>query len=205
MTEFPTAPHDSFLVANAAYIAAQTGNPHAEVVLVRSRSDPGVVALAIGRMLGTETSLKVTDLSQAARLIGSTLTAVDLRKLTAIELSFAVLLVAGATGLVLSLGFAERSRAAAILSALGATSADIRKFSQAEAAIILIGGAACGFILGEAVAFLLVKVLTGVFDPPPDTLFQPWIYLALVACGAVLTTVIAVWRSSGRLVGVARL
>lgn len=201
VAEFPTAPHDSFLVANASYVAAQTGNSHSEVVLVRGRSDPGAVALAIGGILGTESPLKVTDLSQAARLIGSTLTAVDLRKLTAIELSFAVLLVAGATGLVLSLGFAERNRAATILSALGATSADIRRFSQAEAAIILIAGSACGFILGEAVAFLLVKVLTGVFDPPPDTLFQPWIYLALVASGAVLTTLVAVWRSSIRLIG----
>ncbi|MDH8222648.1 hypothetical protein QIG51_27515, partial [Klebsiella pneumoniae] len=69
---------------------------------------------------------------------------------------------------------------------------------QAEAAIILIAGAACGFILGEAVAFLLVKVLTGVFDPPPDTLFQPWIYLVIVAAGAALTTTVAVRRSSIR-------
>ncbi|RTL78217.1 MAG: ABC transporter permease [Bradyrhizobiaceae bacterium] len=200
VTEFPTAPHDSFLVANASYVAAQTGNSHSEVVLVRSRGDPGAVALAIGGILGKESPLKVTDLSQAARLIGSTLTAVDLRKLTAIELSFAVLLVAGATGLVLSLGFAERRRAATILSALGATSADIRKFAQAEAAIILVAGAVCGFILGESVAFLLVKVLTGVFDPPPDELFQPWIYLLIVAAGAALTTIIAVWRSSIRLI-----
>jgi putative ABC transport system permease protein len=37
--EFPTAPRDSFLVANAAYIARQTGSSVAEVLL-RSRGDP---------------------------------------------------------------------------------------------------------------------------------------------------------------------
>ena len=27
-------------------------------------------------------------------------------------------------------------------------------------------------------SIMLVKVLTGVFDPPPDTLSVPWLYLA---------------------------
>jgi len=37
---------------------------------------------------------------------------------------------------------------------------------------------------------MLVKVLTGVFDPPPDVLSAPWGYLAAVAgltIGAVAT------------------
>ena len=38
--EFPTAPRDSFLVANAAYVAQQTGSSAAEIVLLRSRGDP---------------------------------------------------------------------------------------------------------------------------------------------------------------------
>jgi putative ABC transport system permease protein len=36
---------------------------------------------------------------------------------------------------------------------------------------------------------MLVKVLTGVFDPPPEALAVPWGYLLAVAaltCGAVL-------------------
>jgi putative ABC transport system permease protein len=198
INEFPTAPRDSFLVANSSYVAAQTGNPHAEIVLIRADGDPSSLASAVRQILGPSSPLKVTDLSQAARLIGTSLTAVDLRALTFIELSFAILLVAGATGLVMSLGFAERSRTAAILSALGAKSAGIRRFSQSEAAIILIGGAAFGLVIGETVALLLVKVLTGVFDPPPDTLLQPWVYLTLVAVGSILTTSLAVWRSGLR-------
>ena len=38
--EFPTAPRDSFLVANAAYVASVTGSPAAEVVLIRTAGDP---------------------------------------------------------------------------------------------------------------------------------------------------------------------
>jgi putative ABC transport system permease protein len=49
-------------------------------------------------------------------------------------------------------------------------------------------------VIGFAVAEVLVKVQSGVFDPPPDVLSIPWPYLsgvmgAAVACtiGAVLT------------------
>ncbi len=180
VSEFPTAPHDSFLVANASYVAAQTGDPHAEIVLVRSDVDAAKVAAGVRTALGAASPLKVTDLSQTSRTIGSSLTAVDLGALSGIELVFAIVLAVGSTGLVLSLGLAERKRTAAILSALGASPGHIRRFAQAEAAVILIGGAGCGFVLGEAVAAVLVKLLTGVFDPPPEMLQQPWGYLLLV-------------------------
>ena len=32
---------------------------------------------------------------------------------------------------------------------------------------------------------MLVKVLRGVFDPPPDTIAVPWLYLAILAAAAV--------------------
>jgi putative ABC transport system permease protein len=41
---------------------------------------------------------------------------------------------------------------------------------------------------------LLVKVLTGVFDPPPDVLAIPWTYLggaALLACASVAAAGVA--------------
>ena len=39
---------------------------------------------------------------------------------------------------------------------------------------------------GWALSFIIVKILTGVFDPPPPHLFVPWAYLAAlggVTCG----------------------
>ncbi|HEX4768535.1 MAG TPA: FtsX-like permease family protein [Lichenihabitans sp.] len=194
VSEFPTAPRDSFLVANAAYVAAQTGNAHAETVLVRTAGDPSRPAAAIRTALGASSPLKVTDLAQAQRTIGSSLTAVDLRALTGIELAFAIVLAIGSTGLVLWLGLSERQRSAAILSALGASVADVRLFARAEAGIILIGGAVCGFTLGELVAAMLVRLLGGVFDPPPEALRQPLVYLALV----LLVTAGALWVAAAR-------
>ncbi|MBN8997482.1 MAG: hypothetical protein J0H94_19875 [Rhizobiales bacterium] len=41
--EFPTAPSDSFIVANADYVAKWTGSAAAEVVLIRTTEDPAKV------------------------------------------------------------------------------------------------------------------------------------------------------------------
>jgi len=201
VTEFPTAPRDSFLVANASYIAAQTGSAAAEIVLVKAGEDPARLAVALAAALGPDSALKITDLAHAARLIGSSLTAVDLRALTSIELAFAIVLAAAATGLVLSLGFTERRRAMTILSALGARSAEVGAFLWGEALLLLLGGALFGAVMGWAVAELLVALLTGVFDPPPDALSIPWSYLAILACTCLLATIAAVSaarRGAGR-------
>lgn len=191
--EFPTAPRDSFLVANAAYVAAQTGDPGAEIVLIKAVGDPPALAASIRDALGSTSSLKTTDVSQTAHLIGSTLTAVDLGSLGRIELTFAVLFVAMATGLTLWLGQAERARTNAILLSLGATQTDVRSFLWGEAGILLGFGLLMGAPLGAAVAWMLVRLLSGVFDPPPEALAYPWAYLGLVLVGAVGAIVLAVF------------
>lgn len=64
---------------------------------------------------------------------------------------------------------------------------------------MLVGGMFGGLALGVGVAALLVKVLTGVFDPPPDALAVPWAYLGLlVACGAgsTLLAILGALRAS---------
>ena len=192
VTEFPTAPKDSFLVANAAYIAAQTSNPRSETVLVRAAGAPSQASAAVKRVLGPESPLKVTDVGEASRLIGTSLTAVDLHALTRIELGFAVVLVAAATGLVLALGFNERRRTIAILWALGASTQASGAFLWAEALLMLIGGGAIGTLLGFAGADMLVALLTGVFDPPPDAVAVPWRYLATLVIVALIATAGAV-------------
>jgi putative ABC transport system permease protein len=163
--EFPTAPRDSFLVANSKYVTEQTGSAAAEIVLTRAAGDPAAVAAAIMVTLGAESALKTTDIGHAARLIGSSLTAIDLRALTSIELSFAVLLATAATGLILVLGFGERSRTMAIPSALGARPSEIGSFLSSEALLLLLGGILFGSAMGVAIAEMLVALLVGVFDP----------------------------------------
>jgi putative ABC transport system permease protein len=47
-----------------------------------------------------------------------------------------------------------------------------------ESTFVTVGGLVLGAATAAALAELLVKVLTGVFDPPPDALAVPWGYLA---------------------------
>lgn len=190
--EFPTAPKDSFLIANANYIAQQTHNNAFEIVLLRTNGSVANVARAATELVKSLAGTKVTNLIDTQRTISSSLTAVDLRALTNIELSFALLLLAGATGLILILGMAERRQTFAILTALGAKSHQLGAFLWSEGLLILISGGVAGVVIGFGVAIMLVKVLTGVFDPPPDILSVPWNYLILLAVAASVSTVASV-------------
>jgi putative ABC transport system permease protein len=131
---------------------------------------------------------QVTDISSQRRIVGSNLTAVELSGLTRVELAFALILAAAATGLVLGLGFAERRRTFAIASALGAKRGQLGAFVWGEAGLVTGVGLVLGALVAAGIATLLVKVLTGVFDPPPDSVAVPWGYLAAVLGLAVAAT-----------------
>ncbi|CAM5726474.1 hypothetical protein SALBM311S_03775 [Streptomyces alboniger] len=182
--EFPTAPKDSFFVANASYIAKATGSDAVGAFLLDTGgSHQKQIAAQLRKQLGTGAT--VTDLTQARGAVGTSLTSVDLVGLTRIELAFAVLLAAGAGGLVLALGLAERRRTFAIATVLGARVRQLRGMVLTEALLLAAGGLAGGTLIGWALSQMLVKVLTGVFDPPPASLSVPGTYLALTASAAV--------------------
>jgi len=122
--EFPTAPQDSFFVANQRYVTTATGSSAVGAFLVQTDgTSPGTVAQRLRSQLGT--SAQVTDIVNQRKVIGSNLTA---------------------------------------------------------------GGLILGTVAAVAISDMLVKVLTGVFDPPPDALSVPWTYLA----GVIVLTVGAV-------------
>jgi len=188
--EFPTAPKDSFLVANADYIARMTGSDAVGSFLVDTGgASPRAVAARIRNLVGDQA--QVSDIVTTRRIVGSSLTAVDLAGLTRLELGFALLLAAAATGLVLALGLAERRRTFAIAGALGAKARQLGGFVWGEAAFVTVGGLAAGSVGGWALSHMLVQVLTGVFDPPPAALAVPWAYLATVAVVAVVAMAVA--------------
>jgi len=180
VSEFPTAPKDSFFVANAAYIAQRTGSDAVGSFLVNTGGkNSAAVAAGIQSILGP--NVTVTDISSTRKTVGSSLTAVDLTGLTRVELAFALLLAAAAGGLVLGLGLAERRRAFAIAAALGARRKHLRGMIFSEVIVLAFGGLAAGGIIGWILSQMLVKVLTGVFDPPPSIIAVPWLYLGIVA------------------------
>jgi putative ABC transport system permease protein len=185
--EFPTAPTDSFLVANAGYVARATGSDAVGSFLVQTDgTSPGTVAGRVSGLVGT--SAQVTDIQHQRKIVGSNLTAVELSGLTKVELGFALALAAAASGVALWVGFQERRRTFALASALGARPRQLGGFVWGESTFVTAGGLVLGTATAAAISEMLVKVLTGVFDPPPDGLSVPWVYLG----GVVLLTLGAV-------------
>ena len=207
VSEFPTAPKDSFFVANAAYLAQRTGNGSAATLLVDTGGrNTTSAATAIKSLLGPTAT--VTDITTTRATIGSSLTAVDLTGLTRVELTFALILAAAAGGLVLGLGLAERRRTFAIATALGARRRQLRAMIGSEAGVLAVLGLIAGAVTGTVLSVMLVKVLSGVFDPPPSTIPIPLLYLGAVAGVAVLGLIVvtaATTRTASRpAVGVLR-
>jgi putative ABC transport system permease protein len=182
-TEFPTAPRDSFLVANAHYIANATGDPNPSTLLIDTGGH-NIAAIATHIRHDVGTTAMVTDLASTRRVV-------DLGGLTRVELTFALALAAAAGGLALWLGLEERRRAQAITAALGADAHQIGTFVYAETAVITIAGLTLGAAIGWVLTHVLVKALTGVFDPPPPGLTIPWGYLAGLAATLVAGAVVA--------------
>jgi putative ABC transport system permease protein len=191
--EFPTAPQDSFFVANQSYVAKATGSGAVGAFLVQTDgTSPSVVSQRLRDRLGT--SVAVTDIVNQRKVIGSNLTAVELAGLTRVELGFALVLAVAASGLALGLGFKERRRTFAIAGALGARRRHLGGFVWGESLFVTAGGLLLGSVAAVLISYLLVKVLTGVFDPPPDTLAVPWGYL-----GAVVALTLAAVAAAGAL------
>ncbi|MBL0373978.1 ABC transporter permease [Rhizobium sp. KVB221] len=190
--EFPTAPRDSFLVANADYVSKMSESTAAEYVLVRASSDPGMLSKAIATALGPTSGLDVKNIGDASHIIGTSLTAVNVGKLAVIELFFGAVMAVAAGGLMVGLGFIDRRRNYAVLTLIGAKPRQLAGFLWSEGVLVLVGGIVFGVISGVTTAWMLVKLLTGVFDPPPETISVPWGYLASVyvmIAGSVLVAI----------------
>ncbi|MGB9378166.1 MAG: FtsX-like permease family protein [Mycobacteriales bacterium] len=185
--EFPTAPKDSFIVANSAYLTKVTGSNAVGSFLVKSNT-PQPTAHALAAKLGPKVRVHdiVTDRSTVTSASG--LASADLSGLARLELGFGLLLALACSGLALALGIVERRRALVLLAALGATARQRGRFLTAEARALLAGGLLGGAAIGTAVAYLLVKVLTGIFDPAPTGLTVPVGYLGLLSATVVATT-----------------
>jgi putative ABC transport system permease protein len=187
--KFPSTASDSFFVANASYIASKTGSNAVEKFLIQTSAPPPHVAKLVSKQVGA--GARVSDITSKRKKIGGSLTATEIAGLTRVELGFALLLAAAATGLLLWLGLAERRRTFAIADALGAKSRQLGSFIWSETAFVTIGGFVLGAAGASALAYMLVKILTGVFDPPPTGLAVPWLYLGTLTAVAVVAVTLA--------------
>jgi putative ABC transport system permease protein len=196
--EWPTAPKDSFIVANASYIAQVTGSNDVGFFLMKS-NNPKPTARHVAPVVAP-TGATVDDIASARSRVttASGLAATDLSGLSRLELGFGLILAVAMFGLALLLAVLDRRRALVLLAALGATTRQRGRFLAAEARAVLVGGVIGGVAVGSAIAYLLVKVLTGIFDPAPDHASVPWGYLGLLI-GLTIATASAIVAVMGRL------
>ena len=188
--EFPSAPKDSFMVANLQYLTAAAHDGGPNVVFARTGGDPVAVAdriAAVTRNAGTN----VRDIREQTQETVSSITTVDLTGIARIEAVFAVVLAAAAMSLFVALGLGERRHEFATMAALGASLRQISVFLWSEAAIVLCAALVLAAGLGWLLSLMLVAMLRHVFDPPPDSLVVPWTFLAVLAAAAFGGAVVA--------------
>ena len=201
VTEWPTAPKDSFIVANADYIANQTKSDAVGTFLVSTKTPATTAKALCTQLAGSTPGARVDDISSTGAHVTSAsgLAGTDLSGLSRLELGFGVLLAMACSGLALLGGIVERRRALVLLAALGATSRQRGRFLATEARTMVVAGVVGGALIGVCIAYLLVKVLTGIFDPAPATAAVPWRYLTMLVAMVAGITVVVV-SGFGRLV-----
>jgi putative ABC transport system permease protein len=188
--EFPSAPRDSFMVANLSYLqkADRAGGPNA--VFASVSEDPAAVASRVAAATkGFGVSVK--DIRQQAVQTVSSITTVDLTGISRLEQAFAIVLAAAAMWLFVNLVVSERRHEFATMAALGASLRDIGAFVRTEAVAVLAAALALAAALGWLLAEMLIAMLQHVFDPPPDHLAIPWGFLGLLALAAVAGALLA--------------
>jgi putative ABC transport system permease protein len=188
--EFPSAPKDSFMVANLGYLESVTHAGGPNVVFAKASGDPPAVARRVAAATSSA-GTKVDNISDQSARTSSSITTVDLTGISHIEQVFAIILAAGAMALFVALGISERRQEFATMAAIGAPLSRISAFLWTEAAIVLAVGLALAVGLGWLLSEMLVAILQHVFDPPPDALSVPWGFLAGLAGAAILATLLA--------------
>jgi putative ABC transport system permease protein len=199
VTEFATAPRDSFIVANASYIAQTTGSSTIQTLLVRTPQPTKVAASLRGRVPAAAI-ISDTQGSRSGVTSATGLAASNLAGLAKLTLGFGFLLAVASSILALMVGAAQRRRALAVLALVGANAKQRAGFLWSEARALVLAGLVGGLVAGGLVAAELVKVLNGIFDPPPENPAVPLLPLtalvAVVVVGSAVTTGV-----SGRVMG----
>ena len=188
--EFPAAPRDSFMVANLAYLERATHDPGPNLLFVKARADPVALARQVAARTRAQGALVKNIRQQTAQTVSS-ITTVDLGGISRIEESFALALAAAAMALFVAVALAERRQEFATMAALGASLREIAAFLWTETALVLSAALALAALLGWLLAEMLVAMLQHVFDPPPDHLAAPWVFLGGLAAAAVAGGAIA--------------
>jgi len=196
--EFPSAPKDSFMVANLAYLDRASHSPGPNVVFARASGDPAAVAARVRHATARDGTI-VKDIRQQTAQTVSSITTVSLDRIAKIEELFAVVLAGGAMALFVALAMSERRQELATMAAVGSPLRRVAAFLWSEAALVLGAAIALSAPLGWLLSKMQVAMLTHAFDPPPDHMAIPWGFYAELLGATVAVTVLAVALAARRL------
>ena len=182
--EFPTAPKDSFLVANTAYLAKATGTPAQEIVLART-NNPAAVAIELKSALGL-TSGAHRDRARRGALADFV---EPYGRQPGCARKAGARLRARTNRCRIGTGSRAGIRRAPphLFHPAGSrrTASQLGAFLRSEAALVTVFGLVFGLVTGFAIAEMLVTMLAGVFDPPPETIGVPSNLLVVLTIGAL--------------------
>jgi putative ABC transport system permease protein len=180
VSEFPTAPKDSFLIANLPYVLAATHSNGPNVLLAAVAGDPRVAAAAMRPRLASS-GATVSDITQQVANTSSSLVAISLSGISRLEEGFAVALALVSILVFALLSEIERRREFAIMAAMGTRLKLVAAFLWSETVVVTLTACLLAVVLGTALAVMLVTILTHIFDPAPDALALPWGFFSQLA------------------------
>jgi len=195
--EFPTAPKDSFIVANADYLTKQTGSNAVGTFLV-STNTPARTAAALRSLKSPATTgAQVQDISSAGAQVTSAsgLAGTDLSGLSKLELGFGVVLALAILAMTIGLLRGEATSDMRTLTAVGATARTRRSITASAAGALAFAGAIIS-VIGAYVALVAAyrADLSRLSSPPIASLL-------LIVIGLPLIAAAAAWSLGGRATG----
>lgn len=194
--EFSTAPKDSFLVANRAFLDQQIGTDNVSLFLLRTNQAPQDVARNIQTTYGTDTKIQVQSINEITAQLATTITSINLMNLTWIEWMYVIIISSLGMAIFLIGLLGNRKKEYCIMQAIGADAKQVNIFIIAEAGVSGLIGLIIGVIVGIPLAQVFITILTSIFDPPPSSLFIPWIdismLIGLCTCGIACSILIAI-------------
>ncbi len=199
---FPTSAQDSDFIINRDFMAAQSGYAAMDYALLKTDGLPGTnarVAEALAARFAGTLPVRVQSTETVLRIDQSSLTALNLGGLGAMERVYTVLVSSLGLAIFLLAMVNERRREFGAMRALGANLGQLRRVLLAEATTIGGLSLAIGGAVGVLLAALLVQLLGAIFTIPARWLAWPGADLALLAALVVVGMVIGTAVSARQL------
>jgi putative ABC transport system permease protein len=199
--QFPGFPQHVDLVINQSYYQAVTGRPAVDFFLVRT-ADSGEAALtqttnAILAGPGKAAPLRVESIMTAVNRDQSTLAALNLRGLGALDILYTLLLGAAGISIFVFGLLLQRRKEYVTLRALGMRMRELQGLIIGEAALVAICGLVAGVLVGTLMAYLFVQILRPLFTLPPDRLSFPPVQMTALAALVLAGMAVSALAASG--------